>query len=466
MTEENYLYRTSPLMLRNQFPGTGAWHIPIIPKAAFSDEDFTDLRLIGFDRTKSNDYGHTDWMVHFFLYDYKFERVWKQPEQAIERLRPYRAVLSPDFSMYLEMNPVIQLYNVFRNRWCGAYLAGKGLRVIPTVSWGDESTFDFCFEGIPKGSTVAVSTYMVSEHGHHADQKGFFMKGYRELLRRVEPERIICYNEPFPEMEGNIVYVNYELSSWKYQNEEYTPSKYLPYICGKLPLPAESTLRVKSGYVLQDDSDRKGMGSAYGGAWKPAKPADERFLGQPGEIKKTTIHTSKGSYEVETKIGPDGKATKERHFTDHWQPTKHTDPHDHEIDWSTGFPHPKPPTNYPDGEPDFKNYTGGNSMSDLVIFQTPETNRFTSISDFKMCMTHGGEAVFEWKGVDYCCFGCICQNPGEKPRMVISQAGSEEVNRRTEMWCDTADDLLEYMVGEDRLRDVITQVKVWDRPFS
>ena len=183
MTEENYLYRTSPLMLRNQFPGTGAWHIPIIPKAAFSDEDFTDLRLIGFDRTKSNDYGHTDWMVHFFLYDYKFERVWKQPEQAIERLRPYRAVLSPDFSMYLEMNPVIQLYNVFRNRWCGAYLAGKGLRVIPTVSWGDESTFDFCFEGIPKGSTVAVSTYMVSEHGHHADQKGFFMKGYRKLLR-------------------------------------------------------------------------------------------------------------------------------------------------------------------------------------------------------------------------------------------------------------------------------------------
>lgn len=173
MTEENFLYRTSPLMLRNQFPGMGTWHIPIIPKATFDDEDFTDLRLIGFDRTKPNDYRHTDWMVHFFLYDYKFERVWKEPEQVVERLRPYRAVLSPDFSMYLEMNPVMQLYNVFRNRWCGAYLAGKGLRVIPTVSWGNEATFDFCFEGIPKGSTVAVSTYMVSEHNHHADQKDF-----------------------------------------------------------------------------------------------------------------------------------------------------------------------------------------------------------------------------------------------------------------------------------------------------
>ena len=30
-------------------------------------------------------------------------------------------------------------------------------------------------------------------------------------------------------------------------------------------------------------------------------------------------------------------------------------------------------------------------------------------------------------------------------------------------WCDTLDDLLEYYVGPDRLRDVITQVTVIDR---
>ena len=87
-------------------------------------------------------------MVHFFLYDYRFERVWKNPDSDLERLSRYRAVLSPDFSMYLEMAPVMQLYNTFRNRWCGAYWASKGMRVIPTVNWGDESTFDFCFEGI------------------------------------------------------------------------------------------------------------------------------------------------------------------------------------------------------------------------------------------------------------------------------------------------------------------------------
>lgn len=73
--------------------------------------------------------------------------------------------------MYIEMNENIQRYNTFRNRWVGAYLAEKGIRVIPTVNWGLENTFDFCFNGIEKGSTVAVSTYMASAHGNRASQE-------------------------------------------------------------------------------------------------------------------------------------------------------------------------------------------------------------------------------------------------------------------------------------------------------
>ena len=102
-------------------------------------------------------------------------------------------------------------------------------------------------------------------------------------------------------------------------------------------------------------------------------------------------------------------------------------------------------------------------MSHDVGVNSLEDNRFKTISDFKWCMNHGGEVQFDWKGVSYCCFGCVCQIPGAEPRMIISQAGTAEVNRRTEMWCDTADELLEYMVGDDRLRDVITQVTVWER---
>lgn len=101
----------------------------------------------------------------------------------------------------------------------------KGMRVIPTVNWGDASTFDFCFDGIETGSVVAVSTYMASAHGNRQDQKEWFMAGYNEMLRRIQPEKIICYHTPFPEMQGNIVFVDYDRSSWRHMNQEQSFQK-------------------------------------------------------------------------------------------------------------------------------------------------------------------------------------------------------------------------------------------------
>ena len=65
MTEENYNYRTSQALLRNQFPGKGKLQIPIIPKFEAKPGDFDDLLLIGFDKTHLEDNNHLDRMVHF-----------------------------------------------------------------------------------------------------------------------------------------------------------------------------------------------------------------------------------------------------------------------------------------------------------------------------------------------------------------------------------------------------------------
>lgn len=89
MTEENYNYRTSQALLRNQFPGNGKLKIPIIPMFQEKPGDFDDLLLIGFDKTHLEDQNHLDRMVHFFLYDYRFERVWKNPDNDIEKLSRY-----------------------------------------------------------------------------------------------------------------------------------------------------------------------------------------------------------------------------------------------------------------------------------------------------------------------------------------------------------------------------------------
>ena len=446
MTEENYNYRTSQIMLRNHFPGPGKLQIPIIPKFQSNPSDFDDLLLIGFDKTHIDDQKYLDRMVHFFLYDYKFERVWKNPDADIEKISRYRAVLSPDFSLYLEMAPVMQLYNTFRNRWCGAYWASKGIRVIPTVNWGDESTFDFCFEGIEKGSVVAVSTYMASEHDHRKDQKEWFMAGYDEMLRRIEPKKIICYNTPFPEMTGDIVAVDYDLSSWRYMNQKQITTTFDCYKIG-------STFSQKCG-TLEPYMIGKGGGSVYGGEWKPSKPEDYRLLGTPGEIK---ISYAKDGTKIETKIGSDGRAVSERHHTTSPNPKYHSNPHDHKINWEFpryGIPNfEKPHTNYwpdeyPDGAPEFKLF-GGSTMK--YLFNTEEDNRFKTISEFKECIIRGGEPVFTWRGITYgVCFSdigyCIARADGSYEKL-----------------CTTPDSVLEYTVSGDRLRDVITQVTVISR---
>ena len=90
-------------------------------------------------------------------------------------------------------------------------LIADGLTVIPTVSWSTPRSFEFCFDGIEKGSIVAVGTLGCKK------SKRSFMCGYNEMLERIEPSKIIVFDKPFDEMTGDIIYVDY-LSSRKEAN--------------------------------------------------------------------------------------------------------------------------------------------------------------------------------------------------------------------------------------------------------
>lgn len=149
------MFRNQSLFLRNQFTGDGVAEIPILKK---QDVDLSQVKLIGYDKIKLGDTHNRDKMVHFFLDDYKFEALWRDPEPRIEKLRQYKAVLSPQYSVYTEMPSAIHMYNIFRSRWVGAYCQLRGIKVIPTVYWGQSQSYWFCFDGIEKGSIVALST--------------------------------------------------------------------------------------------------------------------------------------------------------------------------------------------------------------------------------------------------------------------------------------------------------------------
>jgi len=126
---------------------------------------------------------------HFFLDDYRFERVWNRPSVYVQRLSQFPVVLTPDFSLYLDWPYSVNLWNVYRSRWLGRYWQEHGITVIPTVGWAGESSFSYCFQGIPIGSTVALSPPDVRS----SDVLYKFLAGYREMLRQIRPVAVWSY---------------------------------------------------------------------------------------------------------------------------------------------------------------------------------------------------------------------------------------------------------------------------------
>lgn len=243
MTSEEF--RTNPLFLRDQFRGEGVFELPVIHKEEMS---LANIELIGYDNLYR---GETQKVVHFFLDDYKFEALWNRPDSKIDRLREYRAVLSPQFSVYTEMPLSLQLYNIFRSRWCGAYLQRQGVKVIPTVYWGKPASFWFCFDGIETGSAVAVSTVGVRT------EKTLFLQGYTEMMKRVQPEAVLCYGKPFEEMDGRIIEIDYAKTNRLAAENPGVPAK--EEKC--LGSSHSSILVFKQGHVTSI-WEEKGMGSA------------------------------------------------------------------------------------------------------------------------------------------------------------------------------------------------------------
>ena len=81
-----------------------------------------------------------------------------------------------------------------------------GLDVIPDVVWGTKKSFKFCFDGIPKHSTVAVSTVGVkADKDWNNETDSLFRDGCNAMLKRLEPTTILFYGDMIDGLDGNIV---------------------------------------------------------------------------------------------------------------------------------------------------------------------------------------------------------------------------------------------------------------------
>lgn len=156
-----------------------------------------DVKLLGFNYATNPKTEDKDKLwVHFYLPDYRFQQVWNNPQRYVEIFKQYRGIVSPDFSVYVGMPKAMQLFQVYRMAFMTAYYQQYGIKVIPSVTWAEPDTFDWCFSWIPRGSAVVVSTVGCVQN--KSARKGF-LYGFEEMLKRVEPSEIVFYGHEIPE---------------------------------------------------------------------------------------------------------------------------------------------------------------------------------------------------------------------------------------------------------------------------
>lgn len=145
-------------------------------------------RLITFSKSLySTDYNQ--WVV-FYEHDSQIIRMWNQPHKYLKKLKKFKGVITPDFSLYRNMPLVMQKWATYQGKAIGVWLQNEGIEVIPNVRFADERSYPFCFSGIEKHSTVAVGT-----HGciKRSTDRAYFEKGLAKMVEKLEPKTIIVY---------------------------------------------------------------------------------------------------------------------------------------------------------------------------------------------------------------------------------------------------------------------------------
>lgn len=187
---------------RAQFPCVGFYGIP----------KMTATKTVGDKMLRFMDWKEIEdpenYIAHFYYDDYKFINAWRDPDIYIDRLRQFKAVVSPDFSLYTDFPRALQILSCYRRQWCGAYWQSLGIDVIPDVVWGDKESFAYCFDGIPKGGTVAVSSVGVKRDNEWNSNSGdLFKAGYDEMMKRIKPKTILFYGDMIDGLDGNIIQI-------------------------------------------------------------------------------------------------------------------------------------------------------------------------------------------------------------------------------------------------------------------
>ena len=94
--------RRADVVWRSSFKSCGRWNIPLVRRDNYPTGE---VDLISYSDIRAGDRPeNTARGVHFFIDDPRFESIYAHPDDSLDRLAQYRFLLTPDYSLYMDMS--------------------------------------------------------------------------------------------------------------------------------------------------------------------------------------------------------------------------------------------------------------------------------------------------------------------------------------------------------------------------
>ena len=169
----------------------GDYDMPIVGN--FDDISVIDYIALYSDTSEYNKTENT--CVAFYQYDHVFDGIHGLYNSIIykdeERLEGVKYIIAPDYSLFGDFPNALQIFNIYKSRVCMCWLiANTKAKILPNVRWTFPFTFEYCFDGIMKGSNIAIG---VLGQIRDKENKKMFLDGLKVAIDRIEPKRLLVY---------------------------------------------------------------------------------------------------------------------------------------------------------------------------------------------------------------------------------------------------------------------------------
>ena len=153
----------------------------------------TDRRTLFLWRSVATEtIGQAEGVLSFFLDDDRLLPLVRSPLRYGKQFVNcgISVVCEPDLSLWCDQSVEQQQANLVAQKMVSRVWQACGLRVIPVLNWSDQSSYQWCFSGTPKGAPCVITECRTASR---YDTRPNFLRGLAAGIEQIQPKVCAIY---------------------------------------------------------------------------------------------------------------------------------------------------------------------------------------------------------------------------------------------------------------------------------